>query len=332
MIAVIKPSATEAQRNNLVEWIRGQGIDVHISEGHDYTVIGLIGDTAKIDMDLIESLDIVDSVKRVTEPFKQCSRKFHPDDTVIDVGGVKLGGGNFALIAGPCSVESREQIIAVAKSVCASGAVFLRGGAFKPRTSPYDFQGLKADGIELLLEAKKETGMPIVTEIMDASHLPLFENVDIIQVGARNMQNIELLKELGKSGKPILLKRGLASTLKELLMSAEYIMAGGNYDIILCERGIRTFETYTRNTLDLSSVPLLHEMTHLPVVIDPSHATGHSKLVEPMALAAAACGADGIMIEVHNDPMKALCDGAQSLTPDQFDRTAKRIMQIRGVL
>lgn len=332
MIAVIKPSATEAQRNNLVEWIRGQGIDVHISEGHDYTVIGLIGDTAKIDMDLIESLDIVDSVKRVTEPFKQCSRKFHPDDTVIDVGGVKLGGGNFALIAGPCSVESREQIIAVAKSVCASGAAFLRGGAFKPRTSPYDFQGLKADGIELLLEAKKETGMPIVTEIMDASHLPLFENVDIIQVGARNMQNIELLKELGKSGKPILLKRGLASTLKELLMSAEYIMAGGNSDIILCERGIRTFETYTRNTLDLSSVPLLHEMTHLPVVIDPSHATGHSKLVEPMALAAAACGADGIMIEVHNDPMKALCDGAQSLTPDQFDRTAKRIMQVRGVL
>lgn len=332
MIAVIKPSATAEQRDNLVEWIRGQGIDVHISEGHDYTVIGLIGDTAKIDIDLIESLDIVDSVKRVTEPFKQCSRKFHPDDTVIDVGGIKLGGGNFAIIAGPCSVESREQIIAVAKSVCASGASFLRGGAFKPRTSPYDFQGLKADGIELLLEAKKETGMPIVTEIMDASHLPLFENVDIIQVGARNMQNIELLKELGRSGKPILLKRGLASTLKELLMSAEYIMAGGNSDIILCERGIRTFETYTRNTLDLSSVPLLHEMTHLPVVIDPSHATGQSKLVEPMSLAAAACGADGIMIEVHNDPLNALCDGAQSLTPEQFDRTAKRIMKIRGAL
>lgn len=329
MIAVIKNTATEKQREHLVSWIRGQGIDVHISVGHEYTVLGLIGDTAKIDMDLIASLEIVESVKRVAEPFKQCSRKFHPDDTVIDVNGVKIGGGNFALIAGPCSVESHEQILEVAEAVHSSGAALLRGGAFKPRTSPYDFQGLKADGIELLLEAKKKTGMPIVTEIMNAAHLPLFEHVDVIQVGARNMQNFELLRELGKTGKPILLKRGLANTIKELLMSAEYIMAGGNSNIILCERGVRTFETYTRNTLDLSAVPVLHDLTHLPVVIDPSHATGSAKLVEPMAMAAAACGADGIMIEVHNDPMKALCDGAQSLTPAQFDSVAKKVFSIK---
>ena len=332
MIAVIKRSATEEQREHLVNWIKSQGIEVHISDGHDYTVLGLIGDTSKIDMDLIASLDIVDSVKRVAEPFKQCSRKFHPDDTVIDIGGVKIGGSNFAIIAGPCSVENHDQILEVAQSVCKSGATLLRGGAFKPRTSPYDFQGLKADGIELLLEAKKVTGMPIVTEIMNASHLPLFEDVDVIQVGARNMQNFELLKELGRTNKPILLKRGLANTLKELLMSAEYIMAGGNQNIILCERGIRTFETYTRNTLDLSAVPMLHELTHLPVVIDPSHATGQSKLVEPMAVAAAACGADGLMIEVHNDPMKALCDGAQSLTPAQFDEVARKVMKIRDAV
>ena len=329
MIAVVKNSATKEQKEHLINWIKGQGIEVHISEGHDYTVLGLIGDTSRIDMDLIASLEIVDSVKRVAEPFKQCSRKFHPDDTVIDIGKVKIGGGNFVMIAGPCSVETREQIIEVAKSVSASGAALLRGGAFKPRTSPYDFQGLKADGIELLLEAKKVTGMPIVTEIMNANHLPLFEEVDVIQVGARNMQNFELLKELGKTGKTILLKRGLANTLKELLMSAEYIMAGGNSNIILCERGIRTFETFTRNTLDLSAVPLLHELTHLPVVVDPSHATGQSKLVEPMAVAAAACGADGIMIEVHNDPMNALCDGAQSLTPGQFAALAGKVMKIR---
>ena len=273
----------------------------------------------------------MESVKRVTEPYKQCSRKFHPEDTVVDVGGVKIGGGNFAVIAGPCSVESEEQIIAVAKAVKASGATLLRGGAFKPRTSPYDFQGLKADGIELLLEAKKETGLPIVTEIMNANHLPLFEDVDLIQVGARNMQNFELLKELGKINRPILLKRGLANTLKELLMSAEYIMAGGNDRIILCERGIRTFETYTRNTLDISAVPMLHELTHLPVIVDPSHATGLNRLVEPMAMAAAACGADGIMIEVHNDPPHALCDGAQSLTPEQFDRVAGKIAGIREI-
>ncbi len=331
MITVLKPGTSQAQRDQLIVWLREQGLDVHVSEGSDYTVLGLIGDTSHVDMDLIGSLDIVESVKRVTEPYKQCSRKFHPEDTVVDVGGVKIGGGNFAVIAGPCSVESEEQIIAVAKAVKASGATLLRGGAFKPRTSPYDFQGLKADGIELLLEAKKETGLPIVTEIMNANHLPLFEDVDLIQVGARNMQNFELLKELGRTNRPILLKRGLANTLKELLMSAEYIMAGGNDRIILCERGIRTFETYTRNTLDISAVPMLHELTHLPVIVDPSHATGLNRLVEPMAMAAAACGADGIMIEVHNDPPHALCDGAQSLTPEQFDRVAGKIAGIREI-
>ncbi len=332
MIAVLKPNATEEQRNNLIEWLKSQNVDVHVSVGHDYTVLGLIGNTSNIDIELLESLDIIDSVKRVTEPFKQCNRKFHPDDTIIDVGGIKIGHGHFCTIAGPCSVESREQIIEIAKRVKAAGASVLRGGAFKPRTSPYDFQGLKADGIELLLEAKAATGMPIITEIMNANHLPLFEDVDIIQVGARNMQNFELLKELGKTDKPILLKRGLANTLKELLMSAEYIMAGGNQKVILCERGIRTFETYTRNTLDLSAVPMLRELTHLPIIVDPSHATGISRMVKPMALAAVASGADGIMVEVHNDPIHALCDGAQSLTPDQFDDLAVRINKIREVV
>ena len=332
MIAVLKKNTSEQQMSTLVDWLRAQNLDVHISQGHNYTVLGLIGDTSAIDMDLLASLDIVESVKRVSEPFKQCSRKFQPDDTVIDVGGVKIGGGHFALIAGPCSVESHEQIIEVAKRVKAAGATLLRGGAFKPRTSPYDFQGLKADGIELLLEAKKETGMPIVTEIMNAEHLPLFEDVDLIQVGARNMQNFELLKALGRTDKPILLKRGLANTMKELLMSAEYIMAGGNGRVILCERGIRTYETYTRNTLDLSAIPMLKELSHLPVVVDPSHATGNSKLVRPMALAGAAAGADGLMIEVHNDPIHAACDGAQSLTPEQFAETADKVLQIRQLL
>ena len=271
-------------------------------------------------------------VKRITEPFKNANRKFHPEDTVIDVGGAKIGGGNFAVIAGPCSVETEEQITEVARRVKAAGATMLRGGAFKPRTSPYDFQGLKADGIELLVKAKKETGLPIVTEIMNANHLPLFEDVDVIQVGARNMQNFELLKELGKTKKTILLKRGLANTFKELLMSAEYIMSEGNENVILCERGIRTFETYTRNTLDLSAVCALHELTHLPVVVDPSHATGRADYVKPMAMAATACGADGIMIEVHNNPAKALCDGAQSVTPDQFDDIMGRIKTIREVI
>ena len=332
MITVIKPNTPQNKIDGLIEWFREQNLDVHVSAGKDYTVLGLVGDTSKLDMDLIESLDIVESVKRVSEPFKQCNRKFHPEDTVVDVSGVKIGGGNFCMIAGPCSVETHDQIIEIAKSVKKSGASLLRGGAFKPRTSPYDFQGLKADGIELLLEAKKITGMPIVTEIMNANHLPLFENVDLIQVGARNMQNFELLKELGKTKKPILLKRGLANTLKELLMSAEYIMSEGNQNVILCERGIRTFETYTRNTLDLSAVPMLRELTHLPIVVDPSHATGISKLVKPMAMAAAAAGADGIMIEVHNDPIHALCDGAQSLTPEQFDEVAKKVKKIREII
>ena len=332
MIAVIKPGVTEEQLNNLIEWFKSQGLRVHISEGEYRTVLGLIGDTTKIDTDLLGGLDIIESVTRISEPFKNANRKFHPDDSVIDVSGVKIGGGNFAFIAGPCSVESRDQIVGVAKAVKASGAKLLRGGAFKPRTSPYDFQGLKADGIDLLLEAKKETGMPIVTEIMSAEHLPLFENVDLIQVGARNMQNFELLKALGKIDKPILLKRGLANTMKEFLMSAEYIMAGGNEKIILCERGIRTYETYTRNTLDLSAVPMLKELSHLPVIVDPSHATGIARMVKPMAMAAAACGADGLMIEVHNDPKHALCDGAQSLTPEQFDDVARRVMKIREVI
>lgn len=332
MITVLKPGTTKQQKDSLVSWLEGQNVGVHVSEGCDYTVLGLVGDTSNIDMELIASLEMVDSVKRVSEPFKQCNRKFHPEDTVVEVGGVKIGGDNFCTIAGPCSVESREQIIEIAKSVKKSGATLLRGGAFKPRTSPYDFQGLKADGIELLLEAKKETGLPIVTEIMNANHLPMFEDVDMIQVGARNMQNFELLKELGKTNKPILLKRGLANTIKEFLMSAEYIMSEGNTNIVLCERGIRSFETYTRNTLDLSAVPLLHELTHLPIIIDPSHATGVAKLVEPMALAAAACGADGLMIEVHNDPMHALCDGAQSVTPEVFGKISEKVENIIEVI
>lgn len=332
MIVVLKPNTPKERASALIEWLKSQNLAVHISEGEINTVLGLVGDTGEIDMDLVSSLDIVEDVKRVSDPFKCCNRKFHPKDTVIEVGDVKIGGGHFCLIAGPCSVESEEQIVEVAQKVKAAGANILRGGAFKPRTSPYAFQGLKADGIELLLEAKKITGLPIITEIMNANHLPLFEDVDIIQVGARNMQNFELLKELGKLKKPILLKRGLANTLKELLMSAEYIMAGGNEQIILCERGIRTFETQTRNTLDISAVPMLHELSHLPVVVDPSHATGVRSLVEPMALAGAACGADGLMIEVHNDPMHAWCDGAQSLRPEQFAEVAQKVLAVREAL
>ncbi len=332
MIVVLKHEATAKQIDNLTTFLESQNVGVHICNGEFQTVLGLIGDTSKIDIELLESLDMVSRVTRVSEPFKQANRKFHPDDTVISIGDVNIGGGHFAMIAGPCSVETPEQIMDIACKVKKSGALLLRGGAFKPRTSPYDFQGLRAEGIELLLHAKQATGMPIVTEIMNAAHLPLFEQVDVIQVGARNMQNFELLKELGKIDKPILLKRGLANTLKELLMSAEYIMAGGNEKIILCERGIRTFETYTRNTLDLSAVPMLKELSHLPVVIDPSHATGMSRLVKPMALAAAACGADGLMIEVHNDPKNALCDGAQSLTPEQFDDVAQSVQKVRAAL
>ena len=330
MIAVLKKDTTKQQIEKLTSWLKAQGLDVHISEGKFQTIVGLVGDVAKVDDELLSSLEMVESVKRISEPFKSANRKFHPDDTVIEVGNTKIGDGNFAIIAGPCSVESEEQIIEIAKSVKASGATMLRGGAFKPRTSPYDFQGLKGDGIELLLEAKQVTGLPIVTEIMNANHLPMFEDVDVIQVGARNMQNFELLRELGRTKKTILLKRGLANTIKELLMSAEYIMAGGNENIILCERGIRTFETYTRNTLDISAIPVLKELTHLPVVVDPSHATGVARYVKPMALAAAAAGADGLMIEVHNNPQAALCDGAQSLTPEQFDDVCRAVFKILG--
>ena len=332
MIAVIKQGVAQEQVDNLIMWLQSQQLTVHISNGEYNTVLGLVGDTSHVDMELLENLEIVESVMRISEPFKNANRKFHPENTVVDVSGVKIGDGHFAVIAGPCSVESHDQIVAVAEQVKAAGATLLRGGAFKPRTSPYDFQGLQADGLELLKVAKQATGMPIVTEIMNANHLPLFEDVDLIQVGARNMQNFELLKELGRIRKPILLKRGLASTLKELLMSAEYIMAGGNEQIILCERGVRTFETYTRNTLDLSAVPMLKELSHLPVVVDPSHASGISRLVKPMALAAAAAGADGLMIEVHNDPAKALCDGAQSLTPAQFAEVMSGVTKVREAL
>lgn len=329
MITVLKQGTTQAQMEHLIEWLKTRNLDVHISHGHDYTILGLIGDTSKLDMELLGSLDIVESVKRVTEPYKQCNRQFHPEDTVISIGSAKIGGGHFAMIAGPCSVETEEQIIEVAQKVKEAGADILRGGAFKPRTSPYDFQGLGAEGIRLLLEAKKATGLPIVTEIMNAHYLDLFADVDVIQVGARNMQNFDLLKELGKTDKPILLKRGLANTLKEFLMSAEYIMSEGNQNIILCERGIRTFDTFARNTLDLTAVPALHELSHLPVVVDPSHATGKVHLVPPMAMAAVACGADGVMIEVHNDPMRALCDGAQSLKPEQFAALAEKMRIVR---
>ena len=332
MIVVLKHNVPEEKRNQLINWLRSQRIDVHPSLGEYQTVLGLVGDTSRIDMSLLESLDIVDSVKRVSDPFKCCNRKFHPDDTVVSVGDAKFGGGHFAMIAGPCSVESEEQIVYVAKAVKAAGAQLLRGGAFKPRTSPYDFQGLHGEGIRLLEIAKQETGLPIVTELMNIKHLPLFENVDVIQIGARNMQNYDLLKEMGTVKKPILLKRGLANTLKELLMSAEYIMASGNDNVILCERGIRTFDDYTRNTLDLAAVPMLKELTHLPVIVDPSHATGIARLVEPMALAATACGADGLIIEVHNDPMHALCDGAQSLRPEVYDDLAHKVRSIREVL
>ncbi len=332
MIAILKHGTTPAQLQHLVGWLKNMNLDVHISEGSEVTVLGLIGDTSRVDMELLKSLDMVETVKRVSEPYKQANRKFHPKDTIVEVGSARIGGGYFATIAGPCSVESEEQIIEVAQAVKASGATILRGGAFKPRTSPYAFQGMKGEGIRLLLEAKKATGLPIVTEIMNISALDLFDDVDIIQVGARNMQNFDLLKELGKTNKPILLKRGLANTIQELLMSAEYIMSEGNEKIILCERGIRTFETATRNTLDLSAVPVLHSLTHLPVVVDPSHATGKADLVAPMAYAAVASGADGLMIEVHNNPACAMCDGAQSLTPAQFDEVAHHIAKIREAI
>ncbi len=325
MIIIIKQSYEETQLDNLVKWVKGQGLEVDLSKGDHSTVMGLIGDTSKIDIDLVRSMDIVDNVKRIQEPFKSANRKFHPEDTIVDIGGHKFGGDNFQVIAGPCSIESEKQIIEVAKAVKQAGATLLRGGAFKPRTSPYAFQGLRETGLELLVKAKEETGMPIVTEIMSVRHIDLFKDVDLVQIGARDMQNFELLKEVGRMKKPVLLKRGLANTVEEWLMSAEYIMSEGCKDIILCERGIRTYETYTRNTLDLSAIPLLRELTHLPIIVDPSHASGLARLVHPLSLASVGAGADGLMIEVHNDPVHALCDGAQSLKPDAFSKLVKDI-------
>ncbi len=318
MIIVVRKDSDKKQMENLIDWIKARGLEVSVTKGEHSSVIGLIGDTTKVDIDLVRSLDIVENVKRIQEPYKMANRKFHPDDTRVDVSGHKFGGNHFQYVAGPCSVENEKQIIEVAQSVKEAGATLLRGGAFKPRTSPYSFQGLRDTGIELLLKAKKETGLPIVTEIMSVRHVDLFADVDVVQIGARNMQNFELLKEVGKMHKPVLLKRGLANTIEEWLMSAEYVMSEGTTDVILCERGIRTFEPYTRNTLDLSAIPLLKELTHLPVIVDPSHASGISRLVKPLSLAAVGAGADGLMIEVHNDPMHALSDGAQSLRPEQF--------------
>lgn len=325
MVVILKQDTTQAQIDEMVNWLSSYDITVNYVKGTHKSILGLIGDTSKVDIESVKARDFVENVQRVQEPFKNTNRKFHPDDTVIDVCGRQIGGGIFNVIAGPCSVENEEQIITTAKAVKAAGATLLRGGAFKPRTSPYAFQGLRADGIELLLEAKKETGLPIVTEIMSLAHIDLFADVDVIQVGARNMQNFELLKALGHCDKPILLKRGLANTIEEHLMSAEYITAGGNQNIILCERGIRTFEPKTRNTLDISAIPLLKQLSHLPVVVDPSHATGLTSLVEPLSLASVACGADGLIIEVHNDPKNALSDGAQSLTPEAFAKTMVKI-------
>lgn len=319
MIIILKRNPDKAKVDAFIESFKQKGLDINYSQGEQTTIIGLIGDTVSLDIDLLRANEIVEDVKRITEPFKFANRKFHAEDALITVGEGGFGAGRFGVIAGPCSVESYDQIMEVALRVKASGAKFLRGGAFKPRTSPYAFQGLKAEGIELMLEAKKATGLPIVTELISITHLDLFADVDIIQVGARNMQNFEMLRQLGQSSKPILLKRGLSSSIEELLMSAEYILAGGNSNVILCERGIRTFETATRNTLDISAVPLLKRLTHLPILVDPSHATGISWLVRPLAKASVAAGADGLMIEVHNNPQAALCDGAQSLTPDDFD-------------
>ncbi|MBQ4471024.1 MAG: 3-deoxy-7-phosphoheptulonate synthase [Kiritimatiellae bacterium] len=333
MIIIIKKGADEGQVENLKSFLKSRNVEPHVSKGAIQTLIGCIGDVAHLDPALIEALDVVESVQRIQEPYKAANRKFHPADTAIDCSGVKIGAGNFGVIAGPCSVESEEQIVGIAKSVKASGASMLRGGAFKPRTSPYAFQGLGADGLRMLSVAKRETGLPIVTELMDFKDIELFNDVDVIQIGARNMQNFNLLKEVGSyTKKPVLLKRGMSATLQELLMSAEYIMASGNPNVILCERGIRTFETALRNTLDLGVVPMLHRLSHLPVVVDPSHATGYSYLVEPVAVAATAVGADGLIIEVHNDPPHARCDGVQSQTPEMFADTMSRINKVRGAL
>ena len=332
MIIVLKIGYTEAELNEILEFLQVRGLRVTVSHGKQMCVIGVIGDITRIDSDELLAYSYVEIVMNVTEPYKKANRLFHPADTIVDVNGSKVGGKYLGIMAGPCSVESEKQIVEVAKAVKASGANFLRGGAFKPRTSPYSFQGLELEGLELLKIAKQETGLPIVTELMSTAYLDKFvEDVDVIQIGARNMQNFDLLKEVGKTQTPILLKRGMSSTIEEWLMSAEYIMAGGNENVILCERGIRTFETATRNTLDLSAVPVIKEKSHLPIIIDPSHATGKRDLVEPLAKAAIAVGADGLMIEVHNNPAKALCDGKQSIKPETFDDIMKTVKKYAKV-
>jgi len=328
MIVILKPNPNRDQLQSLISWLQDKGITIHTSIGESHTILGLVGDTSSLDIDLIAALDIVDDVKRVQEPYKNANRKFHPQDTVVRVRGTQVGGGNLTLMAGPCSVETEEQVVAIAKAVKKSGATMLRGGAFKPRTSPYSFQGLGAAGIDFLKVAREETGLPIVTELMDLSQLPLFADVDIIQIGARNMQNFDLLKAVGRQEKPVMIKRGMSATYEEWLMSAEYVMAGGNQNVILCERGIRTFESYTRNTLDLAAIPVLRKLTHLPIIVDPSHATGKSWLVDPLARGAVAAGCDGLLIEVHNDPAHALCDGPQSLKPEAFDALAGKLLRL----
>jgi len=333
MVIIVKKGATEAQIEQLKSFLASNNITPHVSAGSLQTIVGCVGDVAHLDPGSIEALDMVESVQRIQEPYKAANRKFHPADSIVDCGGVKIGGGHFAVIAGPCSVESADQIIGIAREVKAAGATLLRGGAFKPRTSPYAFQGLGPAGLEMLSAAKRETGLPIVTELMDFKDIEHFNDVDVIQIGARNMQNFNLLKEVGAyTQKPILLKRGMSATLQELLMSAEYIMASGNPNVILCERGIRTFETALRNTLDLGVVTLLHRLSHLPVVVDPSHATGHAFMVDSASVAATAIGADGLIIEVHNDPPHAKCDGAQSQTPAMFAATMARINRIRQAI
>lgn len=333
MIIVLKPRTKQQEIDHVVNLIKSKGLDTHIVEGSEMTIIGCIGDTTRIDSKLFEVNPSVDKVMHVQEPYKLANRAFHPEESIVDISGVKVGGGHLAMIAGPCSVESTEQVLEIALAAKASGANLLRGGAFKPRTSPYSFQGLGLEGLDILCEVKEETGMPIVTELMSPDHLGLFnEKVDLIQIGARNMQNFDLLKQLGQLDRPILLKRGLNATYEEWIMSAEYIMASGNEDVILCERGIRTFESYTRNTLDLQSIPVLRKLTHLPVIVDPSHAGGKWWLVDAMSRAAIAAGADGLMVEVHNNPECALCDGAQSLKPEKYDELFRDVAQIAKVL
>ena len=332
MIVILKHDPNQAQLESLKAWLHEKGITIHESIGHSNTVLGLVGDTSKLDIDLIAALDIVETVKRVQEPYKNANRKFHPDDTVIDLGCTTIGGDNLTIMAGPCSVETEEQVVSIAKAVKASGATMLRGGAFKPRTSPYSFQGLGERGLEILKVARQETGLPIVTELMDLRQLPLFKDVDVIQIGARNMQNFDLLKAVGHQDRPVMIKRGMSATYEEWLMSAEYVMSGGNENVILCERGIRTFESYTRNTLDLAAIPVMQRLTHLPIIIDPSHATGKNWLVEPMSMGAVATGCAGLQIEVHNDPAHALCDGPQSLRPEDFDPIAKKLLALHAAL